>query len=181
MSNRRKHERKFHDDEEEENQNMGDSEQEPEEEETDEEEEDGANRAWRFVVREAAQDLRMFGLRRGVTAEQILESEELVQMLIKQMGTKILQWKKALDKLENECAVFSKLTKTKDRMVEQEDYDEDEAMHKTFEERGSLLKEIVNTQEEIIQEVFDKIDGEEEEENDQPDTEAVHVGNQTLG
>ncbi len=190
MSNRRKHERKFHDDdeEEEEDQNIVESEQEStneeteeqgeeEVEETDEEEEGGgSDEPWDFVVCEAAKDLRIFGLRKGTTAEQILQSEELVQLLIKQMGTKILQWKKTLDNLENECVVFGKLTKTKDRLVEQEDYDESEAMQKTFEERGSLLKEIVDEQEENIQEIFDKID--EEEESELSDAEPACVDNQ---
>ncbi len=142
-----------------------------EEKETEEEEEDGADRAWKFVVCEAAKDLKIFGLSNGTTAVQVLQSEELVQLLIKQMGAKILKWRMALEKLENECTVFAKLTKTKDRLVEQEDYDEDEATEKTFEERAGLLKEIVDTQEEFIQELFDKID--EKEENDEVDDTAT--------
>ncbi len=80
----------------------------------------------------------------------------------------------ALEKLENECTVFAKLTKTKDRLMEQEDYDEQEATEKTFEERGSLLKEIVNTHTETIQEIIDKID---EKENDEVDTDNATLEN----
>ncbi len=185
MSNRLKHERNFHREEEEEGEY--DSENEEEELTDDEvekeslasepetvirqrEEEDGADSAWSFVVMEA---VLAADFPKGLTVSDILENKELTNYVIKLMVRKIHDWKKTLAELEEDDDVYQKITATKDRLIEQEEYSDDEATIKSFSERKGLLKRILRSHQDIVEQALHtqnaaETDEEIEDENDNP-------------
>ncbi len=183
MSNKNKHERNFHEDEEDydsENEEVVSDEEESNEDEEDnyyshssiegnsgDEDESGADSAWNFVIMQA---VLAADLPKGVTVSDILNSKELMGDVIKQMARKIHDWKETIAELEDYSNVYRKITKTKDRLMEQEEYSENDASKKSFSERKGLLKRILKSHQDVVEQALHsqnaaEIDEEIEDEN----------------
>jgi len=133
-----------------------DSEEEEEdsnEEDNEEEETNDLDSAWKYIFARTLMSRCLPGIK---TVDEILSDKALLKTFCNLLGILIFSWREALDTLDIECDNYSKIKKTADKLVDQEDYDPKEAFKKAFKDRRSLIVQLMRQHEDVIQSALDQ-------------------------
>ncbi len=179
-SNRKRHERKYHEDEledEKDEDDSGISDNEGDNDDggmkTDEEDpsEDEANMAedevWETILHNVYADMTF---PEDMTYQAILKDKGYMNEIIKEIRQKISGWEIIVPFLHNDSEVYGKLMKTRERLMETEDYTDEEATKKAFKDRKGLFKQVVKDNAHVLAEAL-KEDGLDEDGDEEDDKE----------
>ena len=114
---------------------------------------------WDFVVRQSLENLNFAS---DLTAEELLSSKQVIKKMAKEMACKIYNWKKAIIFLSQESTDYGKIMKTRDKLVAEEDYSDEEAMVKAFKDRRPIVKKILHERLNILQDIIGESDDDNE-------------------
>ncbi|MCP4061951.1 MAG: hypothetical protein GY740_01470, partial [Gammaproteobacteria bacterium] len=140
-------------DSEEEVSNAKDKEEDKDEEEGDEETLDD-NSVWASILQNALEDIDFpVG---ATTIADILDSKDNVKLIIKCMGETVHYWEQIIDFLLKDSKIFEKLMKTRERLINKEDYSMEDATGKAFTDRKNMLKQVIENNTDILKKFLPK-------------------------
>ncbi len=174
-SNVQRHKRNIHqlkeaDDEEEEevvNEEPDDDDSDHEmksEDDEDPEEEDMEEKAWRWLLERVYKTMDFSTEQR--TPTEILRNKVALKDIASKLRNEVEDVIKFGVYLHDESPLYQKLTSTKNKLIDEEDYDEDEATVKAWKNRKFIIYQQIKENDDVLKDFLEEEGQEDEEEGD---------------
>ncbi len=179
-SNLRRHERKVHrlgntPEVEEKVEEKVENEETDSEMETDDESEEESmeDTVWRGLLRRVYQTFDFSNDDR--TTSQLLASKSVLKEISSKLCNEVDEVVKFGDFLNSESPLYQKVTTTKEKLVGEEEYDDDEATLKAWKERKFAIYKKIREHDDVLKAFIDKDDESEEGEEHQPEVDKIPI------
>ncbi|MCP4118616.1 MAG: hypothetical protein GY737_25135 [Desulfobacteraceae bacterium] len=88
----------------------------------------------------------------GATADDVLSSKRYHKQILSELRDETEKIVRLGEFLQNQSEVYEKLRKTKDKLIDEEDYEMDEAIIAAWKNRKHLLSDILEEHKDVLQE-----------------------------
>ena len=129
-------------------------------------EKDNDSIIWGFLCRNAWEDME---IPEGQTSDELLEDKEFVKETNNEMRKKLTKWVQVVNFLQNHSETYAKIQKTIDRLMKNDEYDDNEATEKAFSDRKILINSIMKKNKHILEDVIQSEDDEDNNDDVQND------------